>query len=315
MRNGFIFSFVFGCALLSESARAQPSETDKTLAQSLFDQAKALMDAGKYAEACPKFAESQRLDPGGGTLLNLALCHENEGKLATAWTEFKEALGAARRDGREERIQAAEEHIASLEPKLPWMTLSVVSPAEGQTVKLDGAVIGSAVWGAPVAIDPGAHELSATAPGRTPWKGSVTIAVAEKKAVTIPALAVPRANAPVGTEPAGVAPGPDGSADRAKGDSSTLGWIIGGAGIVSLGVGTFFGIQTLSKKKQSDDLCPTDTTCTKEGAKLSDEAHTTAWIANVGIGLGLVGIGVGGYLVLSTGGENDTKSVSFAGTF
>jgi hypothetical protein len=194
------------------------------------------------------------------------------------------------------------------------MTLSVASPADDQTVELDGAMIGRAAWGAPVAIDPGAHELSATASGRTPWKGSLTIAVGEKKTATIPELAVQGPNTPAGPQSTSEA-GADGSADRARADSSTLGWIIGGAGIVSLGVGTFFGIQTLSKKKKSDDLCPTDTTCTKEGAKLSDEAHTTAWIANVGIGLGIVGIGVGGYLVLSTGGENGAKSVSFAGAF
>src|SRR5689334_18204741 len=111
----------FAVPLLAPAlVRAEPSETDRGLAQSLFDDGKNLMKAKRYAEACPKLEESQRLDPSGGTLLNVALCHELEGKLATAWSDFKGALSLAKKDGRNDRIKAATEHIAALEPKLPF---------------------------------------------------------------------------------------------------------------------------------------------------------------------------------------------------
>ena len=50
------------------------------MAESLFREGKRLSGEHKFAEACPKFAESYKLDPGLGTLLNLAICHEVGGQ-------------------------------------------------------------------------------------------------------------------------------------------------------------------------------------------------------------------------------------------
>src|SRR5262245_18728599 len=76
--GGAVILFVMG---LHISARAD----DSAAAQALFDQGRKLMESERWAEACPKLEESQRLDPAGGTLLHLALCREHEGRIATAW--------------------------------------------------------------------------------------------------------------------------------------------------------------------------------------------------------------------------------------
>src|SRR6266851_3314192 len=102
----------------SQWALAQPTAVDKSLATELFKEGRALVDQGHVSEGCRKLEESQRLDPGGGTLLNVALCHEKEGRTATAWAEFTEALGIARKDDRPQRIELAQSHIAVLEPTL-----------------------------------------------------------------------------------------------------------------------------------------------------------------------------------------------------
>ncbi len=297
-------------------ASAQGSDADKSAAQSLFERAKVLMSQGNYDEACPKLAESLRLDPGGGTILNLALCHEQQGRVATAWSEFKEALSAAKRDNRQDRLAAATDHIAALEPQLPWLVVIVTSPVDGQVVKLDNAPTGSALWGTPIAIDPGVHDLNASAPSRLPWTTSLSIIAGERKTVEIPQLSPDPALAAAAPAPPVAAPAapvaspspapppappvaPPPPAESNSGGGSTVGWVLGGAGVAAIAVGSVFGLQALDQKSKSDRECPTDETCTGRGVSLNDDANTSAWIANVGIGLGLLGVGVGTYLVVS----------------
>jgi len=160
-------------------------------AEALLKDGKKLMGAGKLAEACPKLEESQKLDPKSSTLLEVAICHEKQGKIATAWSEFIDAEGQARKDGRSKLEGDARQRGRKLEPKLPRITVSVAKDAavEGLDVKIDGASIDKGDWGKSRPLDPGEHKLSASAPGRKAWEQTVTIKVAEKKAVSVPALA------------------------------------------------------------------------------------------------------------------------------
>src|SRR5947207_14602108 len=110
------FGVACGILLFAHAAGAQPTSADISLAQSLFEQGTDLMRQKKYAEACPKLAESQQLDPGGGTLINLAVCLEKDGKLASAYNAYNEALAVAERDGNKTRESTARDRIAVLGP-------------------------------------------------------------------------------------------------------------------------------------------------------------------------------------------------------
>src|SRR5258708_617548 len=119
---------LFGLAP-ARAADADPSATDKSIATQLFTEGRVLLHQGRVGPACRKLEESQRLDPGGGTLLNVALCHEREGRTATAWVEFTEALGLAKRDDRTQRLEFARAHLAALEPVLSRLVIEPPRPA------------------------------------------------------------------------------------------------------------------------------------------------------------------------------------------
>lgn len=289
----------------STGAFAQKTTDQKAAAEALFRDARKLFAQNKFVEACAKFEESQRLDPSPGTLVNLATCHEKEGKLATAWSEFKDVLARASVDSRPDREKTARERISAIEPKLGKLTIDI-APAEvvpGLTVTRGGVSVTSAAFGTAIPVDAGRYSVQATAPGYEPWEGNVEVTNGKEARVAIPHLVkrVDQAPAVVKVEDA-----PKEAAPPPSGGRFTLGLVAGGVGVVGLGVGGFFGFHALSKKTASDDKCVGG--CTPEGAKRMNEAFTSATFANIGIGVGIVGIGVGTYL-LATSGSGAKASV------
>ena len=307
-RRRSVARWAVGAAILTAStgAFAQKTTDQKAAAEALFRDARKLFAQNKFVEACAKFEESQRLDPSPGTLVNLATCHEKEGKLATAWSEFKDVLARASVDSRPDREKTARERISAIEPKLGKLTIEI-APAHivpGLIVTRGGVSVTSAAFGTAIPVDAGRYPVQAAAPGYEPWEGNVEVSNGKEARVAIPHLVKiidqTPAIAKVEETPSEKAPPPP------TGSRFTLGLVAGGVGVVGLGVGGFFGFRALSQKTASDDKCVGG--CTPEGAKRMNEAFTSATFANIGIGVGIVGIGVGTYL-LATSGSGAKASV------
>ena len=253
-----------GLAILtaSGSALAQPSPETRAAAAALFEDGKRLMGEGKFAEACPKLEESERIDPGMGTLFNLAVCYEQTNRTASAWVGFRDVAGMSLAAGLGDREKMARGRAAALEPRLMRLTITMAPAMSGAgvEVKRDGAVVSPALWGTPVPLDPGKHQVSASAPGKEPWEVTVVLdqpggvisvdvpPLLDRKAggaAVVPAPGGQKAGGPVEPPPPmdGVSPRPW---QRPLGITATV------AGAVGLGVGTAFGLLGKSAQDASN---------------------------------------------------------------
>src|SRR5512140_1416931 len=197
-------------AIASPRAFAQSASVQ---AQSLFEEGRKLLQAGKIAEACASFESSQKLDPAVTTLLNLADCREQNHQLATAWGTFTDANRMARAANNDKLARVASNHAQKLAPRLSKLTVNI--PADRQVPGLeilrDNEPINPAGWNHALPIDGGTYTITARAPGRAPWSTTKTIKVeSDTQSVDIPKLTEAKPGTPVAAtrpgSPGGAAP-------------------------------------------------------------------------------------------------------------
>ena len=324
------FNRVGVCTLVASAiacawaAPALAQAGDAALAESLFREGKRLLGEHKYAEACPKFEESYKLDHGLGTLLNLASCHEAAGKPASAWAEFSEAASRAKRDNDNDRAQLAEDHIKALEPKLAHVSIAVAPGASvpGLVVKFDSRELSSAALGVQIPVDPGTHLVEASAPGKQPYSQSFeTPATATVLAITVPALRdAPAAAAPAGAPLAAPAttaqatPPPTTSAPPQASASSGSHTALIASGVATgvLVVGTgITGVLYSSKRSAFNTANNADDPSRNDKR---DSAQTLGTVNLVFAGATLISAGIFGYF-LATAGPHESAPAASARTF
>ena len=289
-------------------AHAQ-SDSSAAAAENLFQEARKLMDAKRYAEACPKLAASHKLAPAVGTLLNLADCYERNGQLASAWVRFHDAIALAQRLNRPDREKTAKERADRIEPRL--IKLTITGKDSGLEVKLDGNPLDSAVLGTPVPIDPGKHTVDASKVGKKPWSTTIDLTDrARTPSVEIPALEADP-DATKGTTPPPVEnpkttppPADDGSTQRILG---IVGMGVGGAAVV---MGTIFGLRTSSKWSDArDNHCNGTTECDRDGVELATQAKNAGTVSTISFIAGGVLL-AGGAVVFFTAPSSSSKKDS-----
>jgi hypothetical protein len=292
-RSSALVTFILvGGALAPGAAVADPSHEDQAAAQVLFDQGKDLMKNGKLAEACSKFEESQRLDPRIATQFKLADCLEKVGRTASAWANFMDVVTATRAAKQPDREKVARDRAAALEKSLSRLTIVMKGSAPDVRVVRDGKEIGPGLLGTAIPVDPGAHRISASAPGKKTWQTEVEVKAGGATAtVTIPDLenepvpeTPPTATAPSSgpaspvTAPIGpTAPPVAPDAGRSGSGQRIAGAALGAVGLAGVGVGIGFGLIAKGKLDDSAPYCKKDRSlCTQQGLDLTNQARANA---------------------------------------
>ncbi len=301
-------------------ATAQPANSQSiAAAQALVEEASDLMDAKKFADACPKLEQATKLVPDAvGARFALAECYEGLGRLASAQGQYVLAGGLAEKTKDTRRAKEAAAEAKRLKPKLATITLTV--PDEVRVIKdvqltWDGVVWEPAVWGTPMPVDVGKHDLEVQAPGWKPWKTDVNVeANGKASSQSVPMLE----KAP--SEPVKPISGP---AQEGK-TSSRLPLLLTGIGLgaVGLGLGVGFTIAATGKNQEAttlaeeisfdrnvnETLCPATTT-DRRCAVLTEVESRRDTYATVGIaGFVVGGVAAVGTLVFAFAGSSKSNA-------
>jgi hypothetical protein len=292
-------------ALGAAAAFAAPARADgprdAPAAEALFQQGVEELKRGDVASACPKFAESQRLDPGAGTLMNLADCEEKLGRIASAWEHWREAVGML--DKKDTRIAVAMKRRDAIEHRVPLLTVALAPRAPPDTmIARDGVALGAVSLGVPLPIDPGDHVVAATAPGREDSRTTIHVEEGDRKLVAVapgPVRSAATRSAPIGAAP--VTASEPAASDGAR-TRRTVGLVVGGVGVAGFGVALTTGLLLPGVRDTIAKYCdPTTKVCTdSRGVDAASQGRTLAALNTVGWIVGYAGVAVGGGLIVSS---------------
>jgi serine/threonine-protein kinase len=323
--------WILSIALAAATSLALPERvlaSDAATAEALFQEGRRLMTEARFAEACPKLAESYRIDPGLGVLLYLGDCYERAGKLASAWATFHEAIPPSRKAGQRDREEVARTRASALEPRLPKLVLNTpASVPKGYLVLRGEAEIAPATFGVAVPLDPGPHTLVVSAPGFETARIELVAEEGKLSTVNLPELRPVESptSTPAGVSPTGATP-PD-AKPRAQGASkdaadTTSPWTsqhtaavaLAGGGLVGLGIGAGFGLKAMGDWSDAEARCTpaaVGVVCDQEGADLAGSADTAGWVSTIGFAAGGVMLATAAvlYFTADEAGTTETASV------
>jgi len=270
---------------------AQTPEADRLIAEGV-----ELRRAGDEQGAFDRFREAYELSPSpraqgqmGLAAKSLRLWLDAERHLEGALSSAADPWVDKNREALQQALDVVVTNVASLrvETNVPRAKLF-----------LNGREIAELPMRQAVRVLAGAAELEVHAPGYRTAVRRETLAARRVTALRIDLVAETPAP-PVAPEKPAASPTPAPARapidqDAGAGGTSsqrTWAYVAGGVGVVGIGVGTYFGLRTLSLKNERDEECPESACKSERGVDLDESARSAALVSTIGFGVGVAALG------------------------
>lgn len=276
----------------------------------LFDQGIKDMKAGNFEKACKSLAQSLALVNDSGTKGALAKCYEKQGKLATSWLLWRELADTApTADLRKDATKQANK----LDARVPKYQVTHVGMTPGLVLMVNDKSVDPLI-DIPVPIDPGPVHVSATAPGREPWKTELKAEEGKVLSIDVPELVASKQVIP----------------DKKKKDTGDpvarkrhtrrlIGFTLAGLGVGAAGAGGFFGFQAHTRYADAKDICggtidQCDPLKVDEAQTKVDSARSAGTLSTALFAAGGAAVAIGIVVIVTAPKAKEQRTVTVAPT-
>lgn len=268
-------------AAWAQTPPSTPATPAAVAAQARFDRGRELFQHDRHAEALAEFRASLELFRSPNTRLYAGLCLQRLGRFAEAHTELSRTVSEAgelvvtdrRYEGARDLARRA---LAEIEPRLAQLSVRVVDPPPGVTVRVGRVPLDAAALGVSLPYDPAEVTVVAEAPGFLPSQQVVRLTAGGRASIELGLRSVgsvATVRIPPSTE------GPQGPPSRGGG-VRVAGFVIGGLGIASLAGFAALGSMAASEYNELSLVCPR-LACTAARVRQIDDGEQLTTMANV----------------------------------
>jgi hypothetical protein len=292
--------------------KATPKQ--KQDAGTAFNAGMTLFDTNKAEEAIAKFRESYAIVASPNSRMMIARSLSKLGRNIEAYREALATLDeanalAATNDKYKATASGVADDIREIEKKIALVTVKITGEPDEATLSVAGVTIEQSQWAKAIPLNPGNVEVVLkTADGVS--KQTVAAAAGAHISVT---LEMPKAK----VADAKIKPVEKKTSSWKGPDRKIMGYVALGSGGAALLLFGTFGALSSGQYSRLDSGCPARVNCDPSLQSVADRGKNYQTVANVSLGLGLVGVAAGvGFIVWDKldGGSWPWESASAART-